>query len=251
MPTVAIVLPEDPAPIPNCTPFDLIAEHLEDLISEARNFADGEPVASQGQADAVSALIESLRTAAKDADAERVRENEPHDKAKAAVQAKYAPLIADPKNKNPGKVWKAIDALKACLQPYLAKLDAEKREAERVAREAADKAAADAAEAMRQAAASNIAAREEAEALVADAEAARKVADAAAKDKAHATGGSRAMGLRSVWKAKLTDPQVAAGFFWKRDATAFNAFLQKLADEEVRAGKRSIPGFEITEERVL
>jgi hypothetical protein len=59
------------------------------------------------------------------------------------------------------------------------------------------------------------------------------------------------MGLRSVWKAKLTDPQVAAGFFWKQDATAFNAFLQKLADEEVRAGKRTIPGFEITEERVL
>lgn len=237
--------------IPNATPFDLIAEHLEGLISEARNFADGEPVANQGQADAVSALIESLRIAAKDADAERVRENEPHDKAKAAVQAKYAPLIADPKNKNPGKVWTAIAALKACLQPFLAKLDAEKREAERIAREAADKAAKDAAEAMRAAAANDMAGRERAEALVNDAEAAQKAADAAAKDKAHATGGSRAMGLRSVWTAKLTDPQVAAGFFWKQDATAFNAFLQKLADEEVRAGKRSIPGFEITEARVL
>jgi hypothetical protein len=241
----------EPIHLPNATPFDLLSEHLEDLIAEARNFADGEPVANQGQADAVSALIENLRIGAKDADAQRVLENKPHDEAKAAVQAKYAPLIADPKNKNPGRVWKAIDALKACLQPYLAKLDAEKREAERIAREAADKAARDAAEAMRQAAASNMAARDEAEALVEQAEAARKAADAAAKDKAHATGGSRAMGLRSVWKAKLTDPQVAAGFFWKQDATAFNAFLQKLADEEVRAGKRSIPGFEITEERVL
>jgi hypothetical protein len=237
--------------IPNATPFDLIADHLEDLIAEARNFADGEPVSNQGQADAVSALIESLRLAAKDADAERVRENEPHDKAKAAVQAKYAPLIADPKNKNPGKVWKAIDALKACLQPYLAKLDAEKREAERVAREAADKAAKDAAEAMRAAAANDLQAREEAEALIADAEAAQKVAKAAAGDKAHATGGSRAMGLRSVWKAELKDAQIAAGFFWKRDPSVFNAFLQKLADEDVRAGKRSIPGFDVTEARVL
>jgi hypothetical protein len=241
----------EPIHLTNATPFDLIAEHLEDLIAEARNFADGEPVSNQGQADAVSALIENLRIAAKDADAERVRENKPHDDAKAAVQAKYAPLIADPKNKNPGKVWKAIDALKACLQPYLAKLDAEKREAERVAREAADKAAKDAADAMRAAAANDLKAREEAEALIADAEAAAKLAKAAAGDKAHATGGSRAMGLRSVWKAELKDAQIAAGFFWKRDPSVFNAFLQKLADEDVRAGKRSIPGFDVTEVRVL
>jgi hypothetical protein len=240
----------EPIHLTNTTPFDLIADHLEDLIAEARNFADGEPVASQGQADAVSALIESLRIAAKDADAERVRENKPHDDAKAAVQAKYAPLIADPKNKSPGKVWKAIDALKACLQPYLAKLDAEKREAERVAREAAEKAAKDAADAMRAAAANDLHAREQAEALIADAEAAQKAAKAAAGDKAHATGGSRAMGLRSVWKAELKDAQIAAGFFWKRDPSVFNAFLQKLADEDVRAGKRSIPGFDVTETRV-
>ena len=241
----------EPIHLTNATPFDLIADHLEDLIAEARNFADGEPVSSQGQADAVSALIENLRIAAKDADAERVRENEPHDKAKAAVQAKYAPLIADPKNKNPGKVWKAIDALKACLQPYLAALDAEKREAERVAREAADKAAKDAVDAMRAAAADDLEAREAAEALIADAEAAAKLAKAAAGDKAHATGGSRAMGLRSVWKAELKDAQIAAGFFWKRDPSVFNAFLQKLADEDVRSGKRSIPGFDVTEARVL
>jgi hypothetical protein len=237
--------------IPNATPFDLIADHLEDLISEARIFADGEPVSNQGQADAVSALIEDLRLAAKDADAERVRENKPHDDAKAAVQARYNVWIAPSTNKVPGKVFKAIDALKACLQPYLAKLDAEKREAERIAREAADKAAKDAADAMRAAAANDLHAREEAEALIADAEAAQKAADAAAKDKAHATGGSRAMGLRSVWKAELKDAQIAAGCFWKRDPSVFNAFLQKLADEDVRAGKRSIPGFDVTEARVL
>jgi hypothetical protein len=241
----------EPIHLTNATPFDLIADHLEDLIAEARNFADGEPVSNQGQADAVSALIENLRIAAKDADAERVRENKPHDDAKAAVQAKYAPLIADPKNKNPGKVWKAIDALKACLQPFLAKLDAEKREAERVAREAADKAAKDAADAMRAAAANDLQAREQAEALIADAEAAQKAAKAAAGDKAHATGGGRAMGLRSAWKAELKDAQIAAGFFWKRDPSVFNAFLQKLADEDVRSGKRSIPGFDVTEARVL
>jgi hypothetical protein len=104
---------------------------------------------------------------------------------------------------------------------------------------------------MRAAAADDLEAREAAEALIADAEAAAKLAKAAAGDKAHATGGSRAMGLRSVWKAELKDAQIAAGFFWKRDPSVFNAFLQKLADEDVRSGKRSIPGFDVTEARVL
>lgn len=241
-----------PIHLTNSTPFDLLAEHIEDLLAEAHNWADGQPVEQQAQADDVSRLIEELRTAAKDADAERVRENKPFDDGKAAVQAKYAPLIADPKTKSPGKVWKAIDALKACLQPYLAKLDAEKREAERVAREAAEKAARDAAEAVRAAAASNLKAREEAEAKIAEAEAAQKAASAASKDKAHAVGGTRAMGLRSVWKALLTDQHEAAAHYWRTNPAAFTALLQKLADDDVRSGKRSgIPGVEIHEERVL
>jgi hypothetical protein len=241
----------EPIQLRNSTPFDLIVESIEDLIGEARNYADGSPVETQGQADDVSRIIDGLNLNAKALDAERVVEKAPLDKQIAAIQDRYGLWIADRKNKTPGKVFKAVDALKASLQPYLAKLDAEKREAERVARDAADKAAKDAAEAMRAAAANDLHAREEAEALIADAEAAQKVAKAAAGDKAHASGGSRAMGLRSVWKAELKDAQIAAGFFWKRDPSVFNAFLQKLADEDVRAGKRSIPGFDVTEARVL
>ena len=238
--------------LPNATPFDLIAESADDLLLEARNWADGQAIETQAQADDVSRLIEELRLIAKAADDARKDENKPHDDAKAAVQAKYGPLFADPKVKAPGKVFKAIDALKACLQPFLAKLDAEKREAERVAREAADKAARDAADAMRAAAANDLAAREDAEALVADAEAAQKLAKAAAGDKAHASGGSRAMGLRSVWKAVLPDQHAAAAHFWRTNPDAFTALLQKLADDDVRSGKRSgIPGVTITEARVL
>lgn len=230
--------------LPNATPFDLLSEHLDDLIAEARNFADGDPVTTPGQDEAVRNLIEDLNTAAKDADAERVRENKPHDDAKASVQAKYAPLIADRKNKVPGKVWGAIDALKACRQPYLDKLDAEKREAERVAREAADRAARDAADAMQAAAANDMVAREAAEEKVRAAEAAERAAKLAAKDKVK--------GLRSVWKAALTDQHAAAAHYWRTNPDAFTALLQKLADDDVRSGKRSgIPGVEITESRVL
>ena len=128
---------------------------------------------------------------------------------------------------------------------------AEKREAERVAREAADKAAKDAADAMRAAAATDLQACEEAEALIADAEAAQKLAKAAAGDKAHATGGIRAMGLRSVWKATLTDSHAAATHFWRTNPDAFTGLLQKLADDDVRSGKRQVPGFDVTEARVL
>ena len=38
---------------------------------------------------------------------------------------------------------------------------------------------------------------------------------------------------------------------WASNPAAFDALLQKLADDEVRAGKRQIPGFDVTEERVL
>lgn len=240
-----------PIHLTNATPFDLIAESAEDLIAEARNYADGAGIETQGQADDVSRLIDELRQIAKAADEQRKVENKPHDDAKAAVQEKYAPLFADPKVKAPGKVFKAIDALKAALAPYLARLDAEKREAARLAQEAADAAARAAQEAMRAAPADDLSAREDAEAKIAEAEAAQKFAKAATNDKAHATGGTRAMGLRSVWKARMTDAHAAAAHYWRQNPEAFNAVLQKLADDDVRAGKRTVPGFEIIEERTL
>lgn len=240
-----------PIHLTNSTPFDLISEDAETWLAEAANYADGTPIETQGQADDVSRIIDALRKTAAAADDQRKVEVKPHDDAKKAVQEKYAPLFADAKNKTPGRVFTALDALRATLQPYLAKLDAIKREAERKAREEAEAKAREAQEAVRAADASNMIAREEAEALVRLAEAADKVARASEKDKAHATGGTRAMGLRSVWTATLTNAREAAAHYWTINPDAFNAFLQKLADDDVRAGKRSVPGFTITEERRL
>jgi hypothetical protein len=237
--------------LPNITPFDSVQTDADDLLTEAHAWADGTPVESQAQADEVSRLIEALRLNAKAADDARKEENRPHDEAKAAVQTKYAPLWADPKTKAPGKVFKAIDALKAALAPYLRKLDDEKREAARIAQEAADEAARKAREALQSAAPDNLAAQERAEDIAKAAEAVQKAAKAAAQDKAHATGGSRAMGLRTRWTATLTDPQAAARHYWTVNPGAFTALLQKLADDDVRAGKRAVPGFAVTEERVL
>lgn len=233
----------EPIHLSNATPFDLISEHLEDLVAEARNFADGEPVTTEGQDKAVADLIDALNTAAKDADAERVRENEPHDRAKAAVQAKYAPLIADRKNKNPGKVWRAIDALKACRKPYLDALEAKKREAERLAREAAEAAAREAREALAAAAASDMAARDEAEAKVRAAEDAQRVAKVAANDKVK--------GFRTKQVAVIIDLDAAVRFYWSDNRDAFAELVQKLADADARSSRRFAKGVEFREERVL
>lgn len=238
--------------IPNATPFDLIAEDARSWIEEARHWADGKPVETQEQADSVSRIIDALRQSAKAADEARKIENKPHDDAKAAVQAKYAPLFADPKTKAPGKVYAASDALKAALQPFLLEQDRIKREAEEKLRREAEEAAAKAQEALRQAEASDLAAREAAEVLIEQAEAAQAEAKAASKDKAHAVGGSRAMGLRTRWIAKVTDYRLAARHYWARDPDAFNAVIEKLAADDAREGRRSlVPGVEFIEERVL
>lgn len=235
----------------NSTPFDLITTDAEDLLTEAHAWADGEAIVTQAQADEVSRLIEALRLNDKAADDARKEENKPHDEAKAKVQEKYAPLYAPATNKNPGKVPKAQAALKALLAPYLRKLENEKREAARIAQEAADEAARKAREALQAAAPDNLAAQERAEDVAKEAEAAQKAAKAALQDKAHATGGSRAMGLRTRWTATLTDAQAAARHYWTVNPEAFTALLQKLADDDVRAGKRAVPGFTVTEERAL
>lgn len=241
-----------PIHLPNATPFDLIVESIEDLIGEARNYADGVSVETQGQADDISRIIEGLNLNAKALDAERVVEKAPLDKQIAAIQDRYNLWIADRKNKSPGKVWKAIDALKACLQPYLAKLEAKRAEEERVAREAAEAKAREAQEAIRAAAANDLGSREEAEEKVKAAAIAEAAARAAASNKAHAVGGNRAMGLRSRWIATVTDQHAAAGHYWRTNPGAFTALLSKLAQDDANSGKRSgIPGVEIVKERVL
>jgi hypothetical protein len=151
---------------PEPTPFEAVKVNIEDLLTEAHNWADGTTVQTQAQADDASRLIEDLRLAAKAADDLRVQEKKPHDDAIAEIQARFNVYIADPKTKNPGKVWKAIDALKACVKPFLDKLEAERLAAVEKARQEAVEAARIAAEAARAAQASDLAAQEAAEELV-------------------------------------------------------------------------------------
>lgn len=232
------------------TPFEMSEVEIGDLYAEAKNWLDGEPVSSQAHADAISKLIDDLRKAGKLADERRIAENKPFDDGKTEVQARYAPLISDTKSVK-GKVPLAIEMAKKVLAPWLQKLEDEKRAAAEAARKEAEEKARIAQEAMRASQVSDLEKREAAEALVREAQKAEAAATKAENDKAHAKGGSKAIGLRSVWRAEMVDGREAARHYWLTKREDVDAFFQGLADADVRAGKREIPGFLIQETRVL
>lgn len=232
------------------SPFDAVRVNIDDLFVQAKGFLDGEPVNSQAVADEIGSLLAEIRQAEKAADDARKMENKPFDDGKAEVQERYLPLIGNT-TKVKGKTILAAEACKAALAPWLKAQDAAKREAERIAREKAEAAQREAAEAVRAAAPDNLEAKEAAEALVTEARKDQAAANRAAADRAHVTGGARATALRSVWRAERVSSQVAAAHYWQTNPTAFDAVLQKLADDDVRAGKRAIPGFNVVEDRVV
>jgi hypothetical protein len=226
---------------PEPTPYEGFRVHIDDLLTEARNFLDGDEIASEGQAQAVAVLLDQARKAKKDADAARADEKRPHDEAAKAVQTKWKPLI------------EACDltekTAKEALAPWLLKKEAEQREAAEAARREAEEKARLAAEAARAAAANDLTAREDADRLIKDAENAAKFASKAEKAKAHASGGSRAVGLRSYFTATLTDPVEALKHYKQARPDDLKAFLLSLAQTDVQNGARSIPGFTVIEER--
>lgn len=229
--------------------FELIEAQINDLYDEARNWLDGEPVTTQGQADGLNKLIDAISKAQKQADELRKSEVKPFDDAKAAIQSRYNALIGETKSVT-GKTVLAIKAAKLALTPWLQKLDAEKREAERLARERAEEAANVAREAHKQADVTDLAAQEEAERLLNVAKQANIEARVAANDKAQAKGSGRATGLRSFWRAEITDKTEFARWAWVWRRPEVDGFFTELADKIVAQNHTQvIPGVIIHEDR--
>lgn len=223
-------------------PFDAHRVNLQDLYLEAKNWADGEKLQTQAQADEISFLIDQLRKGQKAADESRAAEKKPHDDAAKAVQTKWKPILE--------QADRAIAACKSALAPWLQAQEAEKQRIAAEARKAAEEASQRAAEAARQADLSSLEDRERTEALVEAAEQAQKAVKRAEGDRAQATGGSRAMSLRSVWKTEMADPVAAARWAWVAHRAECEAFFLDLAQKDVRTGRHTIDGFTITEVRV-
>jgi hypothetical protein len=233
------------------TAFEAVKINITDLYEEARQWLDGTPVETQEQADAINTLKATIRDAIKAAEEQRVKEKAPLDEQIAEIQARYNELIGSNKSVT-GLAIKAEQACNAALKPYLLKLAEQQAEATRIAQEAAAKAQAEAAEAVRQRDAANLESREAAEAKIRAAQMAEEAAKRAEKAKAHAKGDGRATGLRTVYRAEMTDFKAAAAWTWKERNEELRAWVQEQADKAVRDQKlRSIPGFNIIEEKVL
>jgi hypothetical protein len=222
-------------------PAELFAEEIADLLLEARNYLDGEPIANEQQAEAVSSLLNRLRRVSKDADEARKAEKKPHDDAAKAVQAKWTPLLS--------KAELAASTAKQALAPWLIKIEEDQRRKAEVARLEAERLAQVAAEAHAKAA-GNLSATEDAELVLKAAGAAERHARATEKARPLAKGGERAIGLVDVFTPVLTDSCAALKHYREHQPEALKEWLVDQARQDVRAGKRSIPGFEIHHERV-
>lgn len=221
-------------------PFDALKVHADDLLDQARSIAK---VETADQLAAVETLADELKDAAAALEAERVARKAPHDDAIEIIQSTFNPYLAPLKNKAPGKIPLALDVIAKAKTPYLNELDRLKREAAEKLRREAEEAARIAAEAARAAAGEDMEAREEAEALVTQAQTAARIASRAENAATTKTG------LRSYWSAVLVDPMAALKHYIARDPEAVKAFLTEMGRKDVLAGTRSIPGYDVVEER--
>jgi hypothetical protein len=235
---------------PEFDAFEAVRIDIDDLYAEACLWLDGEPVETQEQADAINTLKDRIKKAIKAADDARKAESEPYKQKIDEIQARYNELIGNNKSIT-GIALKAEEACNAALKPYLVELDRQQREAARLAREEADRKQREAMDAMRQRDAANLQHREEAERLVQEAKRAEAEAKAAEKERAHAKGDGRATGLRTVWRAVMVTPKEAAAWVWLDHNDELMLFIQSLADKAVRSGARTIPGFEVIDEKVV
>lgn len=222
------------------TPFDDCERKVLDLFDEAKNFLDGEPITTQDMADAVSKLLDMIRKAKKEADDFRAAEKKPHDDAAKAVQEKWKPLIT--------RCDLAADAAKKALTPYLEAVERERRAVAEAARKAADEQAKAAQEALR-ASRDDLAAREQAESMLAEAKKAESVASRAEKDKAQGKGGARAVSLRTTYVAEVTSHTDLARWIWQHDPVSLFDWLEEYAAQKVRSGRRDLPGVNVIEKK--
>ena len=225
-------------PLRNITPFEELSLEAEDLYAEAKNWADGEPIQTQAQCDALDKLDKAIADVVKRLDALRVEEKAPLDEQVQAIQDRYNPLIQPKK----GKLVLAREALNGPRAAFKAEQARIKEDAARKAREEEERLRRDAEEAIR-ASAGNLEAREQAEEKLALAN------DAAAFAKREERRATTGLGLRTTYRAELTDLNVAIKHYWAAKRDEFSTLVQQLAADDVRSGKREIPGFIIHEEK--
>ncbi len=207
-------------------PIDECIAPYADVIAESESWADGEPVETEDQMNAVDALIKSLRGYRSDlAKAQKSATAPLHDAWKAEI-ARWKPTVDDAK--------RLQDALTAVVAPFKAKLAAEKEAAKRAAFEEAERKRKEAEAAAAKINAADIEAQREAGRLAQEAQDAKEAATKALKD--------TVKGMRTFRRPEIKDMGKVVNWIARHDKTAMADFATEYVRKNFEAG---IDGVEI------
>lgn len=181
------------------------------------------PVTTDEQESALSDLLDDLRKMRKDADRHRKEEKKPFDDGAKAVQARWHPIIDRLQHAELG-VKKHVEGFRIARQKA-------KDEAARKAREEAEAKQQAAQQALR-----NSDDLEERFAAEEQLKQADRLVKAANRSDREATG------LRTYWRAELTDARAALNHYLKSDRDAFIDLIQGLASRDARGTRAPVPG---------
>lgn len=210
---------------------EAVAPH-GDVIAEAENWLDGEPVTTPEQMQAVDTLTKGIKAALKAVTTAEASAAKPlHDKWKAE-KARWKPTIED--------LTRIRDGLVSLVADFKRKLERERQEAERKAREESDRARREAERAAREANAGNIEDVREAATAQANAEIAQAQLAAASKQKV--------TGMRKVVKYEITDPRALVNWIARNDRPAMSAFIEEWARRNHKTN-RTADGLNVWDDR--
>lgn len=191
-------------------PIDEATAPFADVIAEAENWLDGEPVTTEGQMKDVDRLTKEVKAALKAVKDGEKSEAAPLYDAWKAEKARWKPTIDD--------LDRMVKGLVALVGPFKAKIAAEKAEAERLARVEAEKKRREAEAAARAADAADIEAQREAAQAMEDAKEAQKAASKASKE--------TVKGMRTVHRHEITDHRAALHWIAQHDKPAMTVFIE-------------------------
>lgn len=227
------------------TPFDEASDKVDSLFEEAGHWLDGAEV-GEAEAEKIAELIRSLEACGRQLEKMRITEKKPWDDGAKEVQARYKPVAA--------KVDLAISTARKAVTPFLAAREREQQAEATRLRVEAENAVKAAQEALRSTNAgdeADLAKRQQAEALVDHAKDMERIAKKAEAVKSQIKNeGGRAIGLKTVYTAIVSDPNAFAKYLWMTSPGSYSDFLQAQAQRYVTLGRRDIPGITVTEEKI-
>jgi hypothetical protein len=240
---------------PAASPFEAVKTEIEDLRVEAGHWLDGAAITSEAEAEKIGLLRTKIDEAMAKAEKSRVAEKAPFDLGAKEVQDRYNTLIGETKAVT-GTAVTMRRTINSALTAWLNKVAAEQQkardEAARIAREAEEKAREHISHTH------DTTDLEDRESALREVDMARQAAinlGAANREKAQVQTAGRAIGLRTVYRAEVTD-RIAALQHYKADrlneyVAELEAMCLRFAQADVKAGKREIPGITVHADRVV